>query len=266
MDIKKTYSYFLNENIKSTGIVYSIVVAVTLFILIFALFMGEKFVASDLINLIPNYFTVLIVSFIFGIVSNRNMDLVCNQFGKSRKTAYHSNLLVLFTISFIVAALFSTLRSFFYVTEYNSYIELSGNFNSFISYNKELFIGSAIQYVSRFAYWLYHFSYYSFISIFAITLGVFIYSLWVRLEKLYRWIVFLLIPLIIAYLIPKFVIHFFVDSNNTMSLITKFINFFGLQNGFSYKFIFVSLASIIIPLLVIAYFIMLKKPLYGKKK
>ncbi len=266
MDIKKTYSYFLNENIKSTGIVYSIVVGATILIFILALFLGEPFVASDLIDLIPNYFTVLIVAFIFGIVSNRNMDLACNQFGKSRKTAYYSNILVLFSTSLIAAFLFSTLKSFFYMVEYNSYMQLRDNFTSFGSYNKELFIGSNVQYVSRFAYWLYHFSYYTYVSIFAISLGVFIYSLWVRLEKLYRWIVFLLIPLILAYLVPKFIIHFLSDSNSTMSFINRFINFFGLQNGFSYKFIFVSTVSVIIPLLIIAYFIMLKKPLYGKKK
>ena len=70
MDIKNLYIFF-KENLL-TAIIYSIA-AVTLFYIICS-FIGERFLVSDLISLIPSFFTVLVVSFIFSLISN-TMDL-----------------------------------------------------------------------------------------------------------------------------------------------------------------------------------------------
>jgi hypothetical protein len=266
MHIKQTYSYFLKENLKTTGIIYSIVVGVTLLVFLLVMFLGETFSFSDIQGLIPNYFTVYVVSFIFTLVSSRNVDLICNQFGKSRETSFISNLLVMISISFIVALLFSTLNSIFYKSQYQEFIEFSAHFKNTYFENKSLFIGSDIRYASFFSYWLYSLSYYTFISIAASALGIFIYSLWVRLEKLYRWIVFLFIPVVLAYAIPKAIIENVFGNQKVIQFFKNCINFFGLENGFSYQFIFVSLLVIILPQLILAYLIMRKKPLYGKKK
>lgn len=262
MDIKKTYTYFLKENLLMTAIIYSIVVAVTLLVTLFAFFVGERYVVSDLVSLIPSFFTVLVVSFIFSLISNNTMDLACNQFGKSRKTSYISNILVMVSISFLIAFVFSTLTSFFYKSQYTNYLMRSSS--SFGS----LYSGNDTKYLSYFSYWLYNFAYYTYISIAASTVGIFIYSLWARLEKLYRWIVFLFIPVTLAYVVPRVIIYFFFESNgrSPMNFFVRIIKLFGLENGFGYQFIFVSIILTVIPLLIVSYFIMLKKPLYGKKK
>lgn len=266
MDIKKTYSYYLKENLKTTGIIYLIVLGVTFLLFLFALFIGESFSLSSLSGLIPNFFTVSIVSFIFSIVSSKTIDLTCNQFGKSRKTAFVSNLLVSFTIAFIVAAVLSSLLNIFYNSEALEYAKISAQLNNRFLENKGLIIGTDLRYVSRFSFWIYNFAYYAFISIWATSFGVFIYSLWVRLEKLYRWIVFLFVPMVLAYTIPKIVISIFMNGYDTMRLANRLISFFGLENGCSFRFMFISILIFILPILIIAYFVMLKKPLYGKKK
>ncbi|MDC7249209.1 MAG: hypothetical protein PQJ49_04745 [Sphaerochaetaceae bacterium] len=266
MHIKQTYSYFLKENLKATGIIYSIVVGVTFLVFLLVMMLGETFSFSDIQGLIPNYFTVYVVSFIFTLVTSRNVDLICNQFGKSRETSFISNLLVMISISFVVALLFSILNSIFYKSQYQEFIEVSAHFKNVNINNKSLFIGSDVRYASLFSYWLYSLSYYTFISIAASALGIFIYSLWVRLEKLYRWIVFLFIPVVLAYAIPKAIIENLFGNQKVIQFFKNCIHFFGLENGFSYQFIFVSLLVIILPLLILAFFIMRKKPLYGKKK
>ncbi len=260
MDIKKTYSYYIKENLRTNGIIYLVVFAVTFLVFLFALFIGESFVFSDLSTLVPNFFTVFIVSFILGIISNRTMDLNCNQFGKSRKTSFITNLLVMFTIAGIVAVVLSTLLTIFYTSMSVDYAQMRGHFN-----NPYIDMESNTKYLSRFSFWIFNIAYYAFLSIFATSIGVFIYSLWVRLEKLYRWIVFLFIPIVLAYLIPKTIISIVMNGYNSMGFVNKLISFFGLEHGFSYQFIFVSILVFVIPILIIAYFIMLKKPLYGKK-
>lgn len=266
MDLKKTYSYFVVDNLKTTSIVYLVVTGVTLLIFLFANFMGESLALKDVVDLIPNYFTVAIVSFIISIVMNRSNDLICNQFGKSRKTAFISNFLVLFSIGLIFALIFSLLKSFFYSFELNEYLKYKEHLFNFNINNKQLLVGASAKYINRFSYLLYNFAYYSFLAIAFSILGIFIYSLWVRLEKLYRWIVFLLVPVIITYLTPKLIIFYISDSSRTIVFVNNIIKLFGLENGFSYQFIFVSTIIILIPMLIISYFIMLKKPLYGVKK
>ncbi len=266
MHIKQTYSYFLKDNLKTTGIIYSIVIGVTFLVFLLFVLLGESFSLSDLNGLIPNYFTVFIVSFIFTLVSGRTTDLACNQFGKSRETSFITNLLVLSTIAIIVGLLFSLLNTIFYKVQFNEYIEVRTHFQNVYIENKSLFVGSNAKYASRFSFLLYNFSYYVYLSICATALGIFIYSLWVRLEKLYRWVVFLFIPVVLAYAIPKAIIENLFGNAKVIQFFKNCIRFFGLENGFSYQFIFVSLLTIILPLLIIAFFIMRKKPLNGKKK
>lgn len=266
MDIKKTYSYFVKENFKTTGFVYLITVAVTFLVFLFALIVGETFSVSDLADLIPNLFIVSIVSFVLSIIFNRTMDLACNQFGRSRTTAYLSNILVIVSISVVMALIFSTLDVLFYKSAYEQYLQSHNYLLKINTRFSTLYVGSDIQYISPFSYWLYNFTYYTFIEIAFSAAGIFFYSLWTRLEKFYRWIVFVVIPVICAYLIPKILISYFLNTNNPVRFFEKIIYFFGLDKGFSYHFALVFTLICIIPGLIISYFIMRKKPLYGKKK
>ncbi|MGD1821440.1 MAG: hypothetical protein ACPKM0_01610 [Pleomorphochaeta sp.] len=266
MDIKKTYSFFVVDYLKTSAIVYLIVMGITFIIFMFANLMGNHFEFNELRNLIPNYFTVFIVVFIMSIVSNRNSDLICNQFGRSRTTAFISNILVMISISIVFALIFSLLKSIFYSFDLEDYMFKKSYFTNVRFNNKQLFVGSGAKYISNFSYFLYNFAYYSFISFYASVIGLFIYSLWVRLEKIYRWIAFIFIPVLIAYSIPRLIMFQMDNSEKAIRTMNKIIHFFGLQNGFSYQYILVSILVILIPLIIISYFIMRKKPLYGKKK
>ncbi|MGD1817620.1 MAG: hypothetical protein ACPKNR_11355 [Pleomorphochaeta sp.] len=266
MDLKKTYSYFVLDYLKSIAIVYLIVTGVTVALFVLAMFWGEAFSIDVLADFVPNYFTVFIVCFIFSLVSNRSGDLIFNQFGKSRQTSFVVNLLVMITISIITAFVFSLLLSLFYKLKLTDYVKFQAETDGFAIINGHTSIQPSYKFDSRITFWLYSFVYYIYVSIFASSVGIFIYSLWIRLEKLYRWIVFLLIPVGLTYLIPKFIIDYIGGNPNSKMFLINFIKFFGLENGFSYKFVFVSTLVVILPLLVISYFIMLRKPLYGKKK
>lgn len=266
MELKKTYSYFLKDNIKTTAIVYLVVAGVTLAIFLLTGLFGESLSLSDLIDLIPNFFTVAIVSFIISIVASRSSDLICNQFGKTRETSYISNILVMLSLAFVFALLFSFLKSFFYTFELSNYLKYK-NFLIDVDFNnKEFLIGPNSKYISRLSFFIYNFSFYSYIAFAFSTLAIFIYSLWVRLERLYRWFVFLVIPLLLAYSIPKIIISYITNNQNTINIIDKLVVFFGLENGVSLQYFIVSTLVILLPLLIISYFIMQKKALYGKKK
>ncbi len=266
MDLKKTYSYFVLDYLKSIAIVYLIVTGVTVALFVLAMFLGEAFSIDVLADFVPNYFMVAIVCFIFSLVSNRSGDLIFNQFGKSRQTSFVVNILVMITISIISAFVFSLLLSLFYTQKLQNYLDMENMFKYFMINKVHEFTSVDSKFASRFSFWLYSFVYYIYVSLFASSVGIFIYSLWIRLEKLYRWIVFLLIPLGLTYLIPKFIIDYIGGNPNSEIFLINFIKFFGLENGFSFKFVFVSTLVVILPLIVISYFIMLRKPLYGKKK
>jgi len=229
---------------------------------IFALMVGESFTLSDAKDLIPNYFIVGLISFIVSIIFSRNSDLICNQFGKSRETSFFSNILVFLSLAIIFALLFSILKMFFFRYEYSDYMRIREFRVSWMGAGNDY----PIQFASKGSFFLYNFAYYSYIAFAFSVVGIFVYSLWVRLEKLYRWIVFLFIPIGITFIIPRFVLLGINNPNRIMNFFEKLIRFFGLENGFSYKYIFISTIVFLIPLLIISYFIMRKKPLYGKKK
>ncbi len=262
MDIKKTYSYFLKDYLKTTGIVYLVFAGVTILMVFFALIIGESFALSDVKDLIPNYFIVGLISFIVSIIFSRNSDLICNQFGKSRETAFFSNILVFLSLAVIFAFLFSILKTLFFRYEYSDYMRIREFTVSWMGPAREY----SIQYANKLSFFLYNFTYYSYIAFAFSAVGIFVYSLWVRLEKLYRWIVFLFIPIGITFIIPRFVLLGMNNPNRIMNFFNKLTRFFGLENGFSYQYVLVSSLVFILPLLIISYFIMRKKPLYGKKK
>lgn len=266
MDIKKTYSYFLKDYFKTTGIVYLVFSGVTLLIAILSVMLGEHFALNDIRDLIPNYFIVGLVTFIVSIIFNRNSDLISNQFGRSRETAFFSNLLVFLSLAIVFAFIFSLLKMIFFQAELDDFMRYKSYFSSFRINDKELMVGAYAKYANRGTLFLYNLTYYSYIAFAFSVVATFVYSLWVRLEVFYRWVVFLFVPIGISFIIPRFVIMGMNDPNRIMIIVDKITRFFGLQNGFSYQYVLVSTLVILIPLLIVSFFIMRKKPLYGKKK
>lgn len=249
MDIIPSYKYLMKNWVKYLGITFAIIFGINLITNILALVVfGENFTVEDLYGIIPfaSPFILTIIIYIFGIFTKDSL-LMGNQFGKSRNTMYTSHLMMLITLSVFCSLLLFCTDLIFNV--------------------QQRFFSDTYVKLPRLIYASYHALQALFAMYIATTLSMFISALWNRLNKLYRVVVFVGLPVLFVIAIPKIIINTLTTYEAKIRFLQSFLNFFGIsQSRISYPRLYLTSLIYVVPLFVIAYLALQKAPLYGKKK